>query len=457
VTPKVKAAPALGQISSGERIGRQRRDSLGHQRAQLLTAMVSIVSHGGYARASIGELARRAGVSRGTFYEIFREKEECFLAAFTEHAERLEREIEANMSEASGRALELVVDRLCMFAGAEPETFNFMFHESLLAGPKAGDLREAVIIRLHQLVRTAEAPADEESGTLDAPAELLLSAVLRLLTMHVNRDCLDSDGMRPELRDWLSFYRAPSGPFRWRTLEPVAELMRSHVASADSMALRRTVPKGRHGLSNEALRALQKERIAHGTAEAIRAHGYAEATVSDIVACAGVSRDVFYAEFRDKHEAFNEAAKLVFEHLLATMASAYYGSAAPWPERVWSAGEGFARFLEEEPVLAYFLFVGTSAPHPQVDRVNEYILAFRVFIDDGFEHSRPGATVPEIASEALVSAVLAIVTYLIRHERTRELRGLIPVIVYVVLAPFLGREEAAGFVQERTAAAVVAA
>ena len=453
MTPKVRNAPRSGQVSSQAREG-PRGENLRDQRERLLVAMVRIVSRGGYARTSIGELARRAGVARGTFYEIFYEKEDCFLAAFAQHAERLESEVGSGQEQNADDALASVVEGLCAFAGAEPDTFNFLFHQSLLAGPKAGDLREALILRLYEIVRSAQAPADASAGGLDAPPELLLSAVLRLLTMRINRDCLEADRIGPELLSWLEYYRAPSPPLRWNRMEPISELRRLHAGRVDSASLRRTVPKGRHGLSSEALRALQRERIAHGTAEAIRERGYAEATVSDIVACAGVSRDVFYAEFRDKHEAFNEAAKMVFEHLLATMASAYYGTAASWPERVWSAGEAFARFLEEDPVLAYFLFVGTSAPHPEVDRVNEYVLAFKVFIDDGLEHCRPGVTMPEVVSEVLVSAVLAIVTYQIRRERNWELRCLIPAIVHVVLVPFLGRDEAARFVDARTRTAL---
>ena len=195
------------------------------------------------------------------------------------------------------------------------------------------------------------------------------------------------------------------------------------------------------------MRSLYRERIAYGTAHAIHEHGYIATTVSDIVASSGVSRDVFYAEFHDKHEAFNEAAKLDFEQLLATMASAYYGSSAPWPERVWAAGEAFARFLEDRPVLAHLQFVGTSAPHPQVDLVNESVLAFKVFIDDGYQN---GTQAPEpIASEALVCAVLSIVTYQIRVDRIWEVRGLIPPIVYTVIAPFLGLREAEKLISSR--------
>src|ERR1700744_1743912 len=105
------------------------------------------------------------------------------------------------------------------------------------------------------------------------------------------------------------------------------------------------------------------------------------------------------------------------------MASAYYGSAAPWPRRVWDAGNAFVAYLEGHPVLAHFLFVGTSAPRPQVDLVNEYVLAFKVFIEDGFQQGAHAKDVRPIASELLVCGVLAVATYQIRDERLGALRA----------------------------------
>src|SRR3979490_1307417 len=52
------------------------------QRSRLLAAAIEIVAEVGYPRASVAQLVARAGVSRKTFYEIFSDREDCFLAAF---------------------------------------------------------------------------------------------------------------------------------------------------------------------------------------------------------------------------------------------------------------------------------------------------------------------------------------------------------------------------------------
>jgi AcrR family transcriptional regulator len=52
------------------------------QRERLLEAAIRVVASKGYAAATIGDLTREAGVSRTTFYELFEDKEACFLAAY---------------------------------------------------------------------------------------------------------------------------------------------------------------------------------------------------------------------------------------------------------------------------------------------------------------------------------------------------------------------------------------
>ena len=59
------------------------------QRGRLMTAMAELMADGGYGAVTIGELARRAGVSRSAFYENFADKETCLLAAYDRFAGEL--------------------------------------------------------------------------------------------------------------------------------------------------------------------------------------------------------------------------------------------------------------------------------------------------------------------------------------------------------------------------------
>lgn len=52
------------------------------QRDRLLEAMARVSAAKGYQASSVADVIKRAGVSRATFYEMFDDKEACFLAAY---------------------------------------------------------------------------------------------------------------------------------------------------------------------------------------------------------------------------------------------------------------------------------------------------------------------------------------------------------------------------------------
>ena len=58
------------------------------QRERMLEAMIRVVAKKGYAATTIADVTKAAGVSRTTFYELFEDKEACFLAAYDEHGRR---------------------------------------------------------------------------------------------------------------------------------------------------------------------------------------------------------------------------------------------------------------------------------------------------------------------------------------------------------------------------------
>lgn len=52
------------------------------QRERLLSATVEVVAERGYAGLTVAQVIDRAGVSRRTFYELFKDCDDCFLATF---------------------------------------------------------------------------------------------------------------------------------------------------------------------------------------------------------------------------------------------------------------------------------------------------------------------------------------------------------------------------------------
>ncbi len=61
------------------------------QRGRIFAAMAEVCAAHGAANVTVAHVVERAGVSRRTFYELFRDREACFLAAFEEAVARATR------------------------------------------------------------------------------------------------------------------------------------------------------------------------------------------------------------------------------------------------------------------------------------------------------------------------------------------------------------------------------
>ncbi len=81
VAPSEGTAPN-SLTGSPNGLGRERVIEI--QRARILAAMVEVSSERGAANVTVAHVVQRAGVSRRTFYELFTDREACFLAAFDE-------------------------------------------------------------------------------------------------------------------------------------------------------------------------------------------------------------------------------------------------------------------------------------------------------------------------------------------------------------------------------------
>ena len=91
------------------------------QRRRLLEAVVESVAHRGYPATTVADIVSRAGVSRGTFYENFADKQECFLAAYMAGSRVLFEQVEE-----AGRTLADPVEQL---RAATREYLGVLSHE----------------------------------------------------------------------------------------------------------------------------------------------------------------------------------------------------------------------------------------------------------------------------------------------------------------------------------------
>ena len=160
------------------------------QRTRLLEAVGRAVSEKGYGGATIDDIVRGAGVSKKTFYEHFRDKEDCFLAAYEAAADELfERVREAHRCQATW--LERTREGLNAYLhwlAAEPALARVFLIEVAAAGPIAAERRERLRDRYAELTRELQDEARAEIPSLpELPPEIFQAVVAAVDDLVVRR------------------------------------------------------------------------------------------------------------------------------------------------------------------------------------------------------------------------------------------------------------------------------
>jgi AcrR family transcriptional regulator len=185
-----------------------------------------------------------------------------------------------------------------------------------------------------------------------------------------------------------------------------------------------------------------------------REKGYMATTVADIVATAGVTREVFYEQFRGKHDAFLVAQGRGLEESVGVAAAEYF-RASSWPDRVWSAGGAMLTYTAEHTDNAYVELVESpTTGAAAIQRSFENRMAYTLFLEDGYRQRPEAERLPRLCSEAIGGGLMELLRRQFILERAERVLELIPQGAYVTLAPFIGAAEAAEYVEGKVAEVV---
>lgn len=200
------------------------------------------------------------------------------------------------------------------------------------------------------------------------------------------------------------------------------------------------LPAGRHGLSATFVAQNQRQRIMAALAAVTAEHGYAALTVEDVVARAGVSRRTFYDQFSNKHEAFLAAYDEVSAGLLAGVRHAF-NDAPTFARKVENGLTSFMQFMVAEPGFSHMCIVDVLGAGPNaIDRRNAVIRAFAQEFEAAAEAT--GYKPRPLVSEAAVGGIHEVVYCRLRAHQADTLPDLVPDLLYAVLVPFVGEQEA---------------
>ncbi len=133
----------------------------------MLAAMVEVSAERGAANVTVAHVVARAGVSRRTFYEVFADREECFLAAFDDGVARATRCVLAAYDPKARwvERMRTALTALLSFLDADRPVGRLLLVGSLGAGAEALERRQAVLAR-------AIAVVDEGRGETRAATDL---------------------------------------------------------------------------------------------------------------------------------------------------------------------------------------------------------------------------------------------------------------------------------------------
>jgi AcrR family transcriptional regulator len=172
--------------------GLSRDEVVQSQRFRLLTAMTDVVAEKGFANTVVADVVSRSGVSRATFYQLFRDKEDCFQAAYEMNAELLARLMEMGLEELRNdrrssplEKLERVLGLYIETLASAPALARVFLVEVYAAGPEAIAQRRASLDRFVDIVAATH---ERQAGLLGTrksqrfAVEMIVNAVSAAVT-----------------------------------------------------------------------------------------------------------------------------------------------------------------------------------------------------------------------------------------------------------------------------------
>jgi AcrR family transcriptional regulator len=161
------------------------------------------------------------------------------------------------------------------------------------------------------------------------------------------------------------------------------------------------LPRGRHTLGREVVRARQRARLLRAMTEEVAERGYAATTATAVYRRAGVSSRAFYENFSDVHDCFMAAYDAAVDSL--------WSSLAKGPGARGSLGallDTYIEALRDEPAMARtFLVEVYAAGSVALARRREVHELFVRGLESLVASGRPLSPTDRFALDSLVGAI----------------------------------------------------
>ena len=180
------------QLPSG-RHGLKRSFVAANQRERILSAVAKAVAALGYAETSVEAIIERAGVSRRTFYDHFKNKEDAFLAAYDAAIHQQVKYVRlAYLKQSTVRErLRAGIGAYLEFLANEPEFARMCIVEALAAGPRALARRSAAVRMFTEIIEDNIHELDPDCQIAELAAETIVGGIHEVVFSRILADRTD--------------------------------------------------------------------------------------------------------------------------------------------------------------------------------------------------------------------------------------------------------------------------
>lgn len=185
------------QLPAG-RHGLSRDFVVQNQRDRLLSAVGEVAGVSTYATLTVEDIIAAAGVSRRTFYDHFRSKDDAFLASYDRYEQRMRDRVEealADVDELAAR-ISITIETVLDFFATEAGAAHVCVVEVLAAGPAAVERRGKTVRWLTGLLEEAAASLPKRGRPSPLIAEAVVGAIYEVVYARAATDEL---GALPDL------------------------------------------------------------------------------------------------------------------------------------------------------------------------------------------------------------------------------------------------------------------
>jgi AcrR family transcriptional regulator len=399
------------------------RDVAANQRRRMYGAMIEAVAASGYGRTSVKQVVTLAGVSRRAFYEQFANKQECFLATLDLIASRAMDDIAAAYRAAEGTLEQRLCAALRTFAEVvqgDPKGARLMLVDAPSAGPAGWERLTETLSVFEKRLAASFTHAPGGAPLPEPVARAIVGGLRRATFIRLVEERTDEmPGLVGSMLSWTLVF-GTAGP------------------SPLGVRLSRVPSEARLGHEDD------RARVLRSALELAALEGYGNLTPMRIADEAGVSIDTFFGLFDDMEACFLTAIEKLGEEVREIVSDP--GLTSPeWTAAVRRSLDALMRYFAARPAYAQTIATGVFAMGQRAIDLGAK-LAHEVAVR--LTAGAPDPPLTGLAQEGIEGAIWHTIYCQTTKGRTGTLPELSDYLAYVVLAPFLGAEQAARIATE---------